>query len=83
MAEDEVYKVMLVLDPTQLNPPSDGREVNAAFLYRGPLPDEGEEIDVENELKPDGRRRARVTRITRNHEPVIQGVLNHATELEP
>ncbi len=75
MTEDEAYKVMLVL--------SDGREVNAAFLYHGPLPDKGEEIDVENELNPADRRRARVTRITGHHEPVIQGSLIHATKLEP
>jgi len=73
VAEDEAYRVMLVH--------VDGREVNGFFLYRGPRPDTGQEIDVENELNPDDRRRARVTRMTRDHEPVIQGSLIHATEL--
>jgi hypothetical protein len=75
VAEDEVYRVMLVH--------LDGREVNAFFLYRGQRPDPGQEIEVENELDPADRRRARVTRITGHHEPVIQGSLIHATELEP
>ena len=75
VAEDEVYRVMLVH--------VDGREVNAFFLYRGQRPDPGQEIDVENELNSDDCRRARVTRITGHHEPVIQGSLIHATELEP
>jgi hypothetical protein len=75
MAEDEVYRVMLVH--------LDGREVNGFFLYRGRRPDSGQEIDVENELNPAIRRRARVTRITGNHEPVIPGALIHAVELEP
>jgi len=72
MPEDDVYRVMLVH--------ADGREVNAFFLYRGQRPDPGQEIDVENELNPDDRRRARVTQITRDHEPAMQGSLIHATE---
>ena len=74
MAEDEVYRVMLVH--------SDGREVSGLFLYRGQRPDPGQEIDVENELNPAVGRRARVTQITGHHEPVIRGSLIHATELE-
>ena len=77
MAEDEVYKVTLVVrDPPR------GVEFGA-FLYRGALPEDGQEIDVENERNPDDRRRARVTRITRDYELVIQGPLIHAVELEP
>jgi len=83
--EDEVYRVMLVH--------ADGREVNAFYLYRGQRPARGQEIQVENELNPDDRRRARVTRITGHSdephiqgwhdEPVIEGSLIHATEFEP
>ena len=75
VAEDEVYKVMLVH--------IDGREVNAFFLYRGRRPDAGQEIEAENELNPSDRRRARVTRMTGHDESVVQGSLIHAIELEP
>ena len=75
MAEDEVYRVMLVH--------IDGREVNGFFLYRGERPDLGQEIEAENELNPADRRRARVTRMTGDRESVVQGSLIHATELEP
>jgi hypothetical protein len=70
-----VYKVMLVV--------SGVRGVDAGFLYRGRLPKEAQEIDVENESDPGDRRRARVTRITQDHESVIQGSLIHATQIEP
>jgi hypothetical protein len=75
VAEDEVYRVMLVH--------IDGREVNGFFLYRGERPDLGQEIEAENELNPADRRRARVTRMTGDRESVVQGSLIHATELEP
>jgi hypothetical protein len=73
---DEVYRVILVVSETW-----EVRGVDAGFLYRGQLPDVGEEISVENEFKPEDRRRARVTQITRDHEPMAQGPLLHAIEL--
>ena len=75
MAEDDIYRVRLVH--------VDGRDVNAFFLYRGQRPDRGQEIEVENELNPADRRRARVTRIPGHNEPATQGSLIHATELKP
>jgi hypothetical protein len=75
MAEDEVYRVMLVV--------SDGPGVDAVrFLYRGQLPEEGQEIDVANESNSDDRRRAKVTRITGGYGPLAQGSMIHATELD-
>jgi hypothetical protein len=75
VSEDDVYRVMLVR--------IDGREVNGFFLYRGERPGLGQEIEAENELNPDDRRRARVTGMTADRESVVQGSLIHATELEP
>jgi hypothetical protein len=75
MAEENVYLVMLVL--------REPRGVEVTFLFRGQLPEEGQEIDVEDEFKPDDRRRARVTRVTEDHEPLVQGPLIHAIEIEP
>jgi len=74
MAEEDVYKVMLVV--------TDNRGVDVGFVYRGPLPKVGQEIDVENELKPDDHRRASVTQITEYHEPLVEGPLIHASEIE-
>ncbi len=73
MAEREAYTVMLAVREI--------RGVDVAYLYRGRLPQKGQEIEVENEFKPNDRRRARVTRITGDHQP--EGPLIHARELEP
>lgn len=75
MADDDIYRVMLVH--------IDGRDVNAFFHYRGQRPGLGQEIEVENELDPADRRRARVTRIPGRDEPAAQGSLIRATQLEP
>jgi hypothetical protein len=73
VADAGIYTVMLVVREI--------RGVDVAYLYRGPLPVEGQEIEVENEFNPDDRRRACVTRITGDHQP--EGPLIHARELEP
>jgi hypothetical protein len=79
VAEDEAYKVVLVVSEAR-----GGRGVEAAsFLYRGQVPEEGEEIDVTNESDPGDRRRAKVTRITGGYGKLAEGSVIHATELEP
>jgi hypothetical protein len=77
--EDEVYKVVLVVSEAR-----GGRGVEtASFLYRGQVPEEGQEIDVTNESNSDDRRRAKVTRITGGYGKLAEGSVIHATELEP
>jgi hypothetical protein len=75
MAEAEVHTVMLTVREI--------RGVDVAYLYRGPLPEKGQEIEVESEFKPADRRRARVTQITGDHGPVGERPLIHAQEIEP
>jgi hypothetical protein len=59
---------------------SEGYEIHGQFLYRGELPDPGQEIDVEDELATaEVLRRARVIRVTQEDD----GPRIYAFELEP
>ncbi len=79
MPEDEEYKVVLVVSEAR-----GGRGVEtSSFLYRGQVPEEGQEIDVTNESNSVDRRRAKVTRITGGYGKLAEGSVIHATELEP
>jgi hypothetical protein len=79
MAEDaKVYKVMLVLGEARQE-----RGVELAFRYRGPMPEEGQDIEVENEFAPDDRRRARVSYVTSSYGGMVEGPIIHARELPP
>ena len=79
LAEDQVYKVVLVVSEAR-----GARGVEAtSFLYHGQVPEEGQEIDVTDESNPDDRRRAKVTWITGGYGKLAEGSVIHATELEP
>ncbi len=51
----------------------DVRGIDAGYLYRGELPRVGDMIEVEDELDPSNRRRAKVVRITgrQTEKPLI------------